>query len=149
MTPLASLNKCCQHLGEAEWNLLKTQAWDFPGEQVVKTLPSNARGARLIPGQGAKILHALWDLILCHLNNGPHKKKKTQACKKRKQPAHPSLGKYSRGPLQQTARPHQRTRGLDTDKQLSPRGTEERPGPDGGHCTWPFILYWGKCTNAA
>ena len=76
MTPLASLNKCCQHLGEAEWNLLKTQAWDFPGEPVVKTLPSNARGARLIPGQGAEILHALWDLILSHLNNGPHKEKK-------------------------------------------------------------------------
>ena len=56
--------------------MLKTQAWDFPGEPVVKTLPSSAKGARLIPGQGAKILHALWDLILSHIKIGPHKKKK-------------------------------------------------------------------------
>ena len=33
---------------------------DFPGGQVVKTSPSNAGGVGLIPGQGAKILHALW-----------------------------------------------------------------------------------------
>ena len=33
---------------------------DFPGGPVVKTLPSNARDAGLIPGQGAKILYALW-----------------------------------------------------------------------------------------
>ena len=32
---------------------------DFPGHPVVKTLPSNAGGAGLIPGQGAKIPHAL------------------------------------------------------------------------------------------
>ena len=31
---------------------------DFPGGSGVKTLPSNARGAGLIPGQGAKIPHA-------------------------------------------------------------------------------------------
>ena len=31
---------------------------DFPGSPVVKTLPSNAGGAGLIPGQGAKIPHA-------------------------------------------------------------------------------------------
>ena len=33
---------------------------DFPGSPVVKILPSNAGGAGLIPGQGAKIPHALW-----------------------------------------------------------------------------------------
>ena len=32
---------------------------DFPGGPVVKTSPSNAGSAGLIPGQGAKILHAL------------------------------------------------------------------------------------------
>ena len=32
---------------------------DFPGGPVVKTLPSNAGGAGLIPGQRAKISHAL------------------------------------------------------------------------------------------
>ena len=34
--------------------------WDFPGSPVVKTSPSNAEGVGLIPGQGAKIPHALW-----------------------------------------------------------------------------------------
>ena len=34
--------------------------WDFPGGPVVKASPSNAGGAGLIPGQGAKIPHALW-----------------------------------------------------------------------------------------
>ena len=33
---------------------------DFPGSPVVKTLPSNARGVDLIPGQGVRIPHALW-----------------------------------------------------------------------------------------
>ena len=33
---------------------------DFPGSPVVKTSPSNAGGAGLIPGQGAKIPHVLW-----------------------------------------------------------------------------------------
>ena len=32
---------------------------DLPGGLVVQTLPSNAEGMGLIPGQGAKILHAL------------------------------------------------------------------------------------------
>ena len=32
--------------------------WDFPGGPVVKTSTSNAGGAGLIPGEGAKIAHA-------------------------------------------------------------------------------------------
>ena len=32
---------------------------DFPGSPVVKTPPSNAGGTSPIPGQEAKILHAL------------------------------------------------------------------------------------------
>ena len=32
---------------------------DFPGSPVVKTSPSNAGGAGLLPGWGAKIPHAL------------------------------------------------------------------------------------------
>ena len=35
------------------------EVWDFPGSLVVKTSPSNARGMGLVPGQGAKIPHAL------------------------------------------------------------------------------------------
>ena len=38
------------------WLYLKTTG-DFPGGPVVKTSPSNAEGAGLIPGQGAKIPH--------------------------------------------------------------------------------------------
>ena len=38
---------------------------DFPGGSVVKTPPSNARDARLIPGWGAKIPHATGHLSLC------------------------------------------------------------------------------------
>ena len=33
---------------------------DFPGGPVVRTLPSNAGVAGLIPGWGTKIPHALW-----------------------------------------------------------------------------------------
>ena len=33
--------------------------WDFPGDPVVKTSPSNAWAVGLIPGQGARIPHAL------------------------------------------------------------------------------------------
>ena len=33
---------------------------DFPGGPLVDTSSSHARGAGLIPGQGAKIPHALW-----------------------------------------------------------------------------------------
>ena len=36
---------------------------DFPGSPVVKTSPSNTGSTGLIPGQGAKISHALWPKI--------------------------------------------------------------------------------------
>ena len=57
---------------------------NFPGGPVVETLPSNAEGAGLIPGLGAKIPHALWlenqdirKLKQCNkfnkdFKNGPH-----------------------------------------------------------------------------
>ena len=32
----------------------------YPDSPLVRTLLSNAEGVGLIPGQGAKILHALW-----------------------------------------------------------------------------------------
>jgi len=35
----------------------KTQFWDLPGGPVIKTSPSDAGGAGLIPGQGVKIPH--------------------------------------------------------------------------------------------
>ena len=37
--------------------LKKVQDWDFPGGPVVKTLPSCAGPAGLIPGRGAEIPH--------------------------------------------------------------------------------------------
>ena len=36
----------------------KVRGWDFPGDPVVKTSPSNAGGGGLIPGRGVKIPHA-------------------------------------------------------------------------------------------
>ena len=39
---------------------LESDFWDFSGGPMVKTLPSNADGAGSIPGQGTRILHALW-----------------------------------------------------------------------------------------
>ena len=35
-----------------------SKCWDFPGSPVVKTSPSNAGGAGLIPGQGTKVPQA-------------------------------------------------------------------------------------------
>ena len=61
---------------------------DFPRGLVVKSLPSNAEGASLIPGQGAKIPHASWlknqnikQKQYCNkfnkiFKNGQHQKKK-------------------------------------------------------------------------
>ena len=40
--------------------LKETVSRNVPGGPVVKTLPSNAGGANLIPGQEAKIPHASW-----------------------------------------------------------------------------------------
>ena len=40
------------------WLELKQSRGDFPGGPVVKTLPSNAGDAGLIPGRGAKSPHA-------------------------------------------------------------------------------------------
>ena len=34
--------------------------WDFLGNPVVRTSPSNVGGVGSIPGQGAKIQHASW-----------------------------------------------------------------------------------------
>ena len=60
--------------------------WGFPGGPVVKASPSNAGGAGLIPGRGAKIPHALWpknqnikQKQYCNkfnkdFKNGPHQK---------------------------------------------------------------------------
>ena len=39
---------------------LSNSSKDFPGGPRVRTLPSNARGADLIPDWGAKIPHASW-----------------------------------------------------------------------------------------
>ena len=56
----------------AKIDFFKTpQNRDFPSNPVVKTSPSNVRGGGSIPGQGAKIPHALWP--------------KTQNIKKQKQ----------------------------------------------------------------
>ena len=41
-------------------SLSESKLRDFLGGPVIKTLPSNAGGASLIPGQGAKMPHASW-----------------------------------------------------------------------------------------
>ena len=63
------------------------RCWDFPGSPVVKTLPSNVPGVGLVPGQGAKIPHALrpkkpkikqkqyWNKFNNDFKNDPHKRK--------------------------------------------------------------------------
>ena len=79
-------NGCSQDFMSA---LFKTEHRDFPGSPVVKTLPSNARCAGLIPGRGAKIPHGSWPKNQnikqkqhCNKFNkdlkkhGPHQKKK-------------------------------------------------------------------------
>ena len=61
-----TLEKDCFQKGQTHQR--KEKQRDFPGSPVVKTLPSNEEDAGLIPGQGAKILHAL----------GPKKQNKKQ-----------------------------------------------------------------------
>ena len=40
-------------------------SWDFPGDSVVRTSPSSARGAGSIPGQGAKISRVVVQSLSC------------------------------------------------------------------------------------
>ena len=54
------INKNIEKFLWCEMEGLKMEHRDFPGGSVVKSSPSNAGGVDLIPGQGAKILHALW-----------------------------------------------------------------------------------------
>ena len=54
------INKNIEKFLWCEMERLKMEHRDFAGGPVVKTSPSNAGGVDLIPGQGAKILHALW-----------------------------------------------------------------------------------------
>ena len=68
---------------EGKKNHLKKQLRDFPGSPVVKTSPSSAGGAGLIPGRGAKIPHASQpknqnikqNKFNKDFKNGPHQKK--------------------------------------------------------------------------
>ena len=46
-----------------KWKILKFTFWDFLGDPVIKTSPSNVGGASSIPGQGAKIPHAFQSKI--------------------------------------------------------------------------------------
>ena len=56
-----TLGKMRNHLeGNEQRNDKSFILWDFPGGPVVGTSPSNAGGVSSIPGQGAKIPHALW-----------------------------------------------------------------------------------------
>ena len=48
----------CEHYLKNE--IKKKKERDFPGDPVIKTLPSNAGGVGLIPGQGTKIPYAVW-----------------------------------------------------------------------------------------
>ena len=47
-------------VSKEDWEYVsEISAWDLLGGPMVKTLPSNAKGAGSIPGRGAKISHAL------------------------------------------------------------------------------------------
>ena len=50
----------------AKFNIQTEYLRDFPRGPVVKTSPSKVQGIGLIPGRGAKILHALWPTIPKH-----------------------------------------------------------------------------------
>ena len=39
---------------------MKYSGWDLPGGPVVKTPCFHCRGIGSVPGQGTKILHAMW-----------------------------------------------------------------------------------------
>ena len=54
---------------------------DFPSGPVVRTLPSNAEGADLIPSWGAKIPYALWQKKKKKKKKNPYRKEK-QCCNK-------------------------------------------------------------------
>ena len=58
------------------FSLFKTLTpWEFPGGPVVKTLPSNAGGEGLIPGQGSRS-HMLQLEFECHKT--PHSTEKIE-----------------------------------------------------------------------
>ena len=73
-----------------KFKTIKYRLGDFPGSPVVKTLPSNAEGAGLIPGRGAKVPHAsrprnqnieqkqYRNEFNKDFKNGPHQKKKKE-----------------------------------------------------------------------
>ena len=61
------------------WSNLKEQ--EFPGDPVVKTLPSKARGMDFIPGEGTKIQQASG----CGQNLKKKKRKKTKRESRRRQ----------------------------------------------------------------
>ena len=52
----------------------KKQSWDFPGNPVVKSLPSNAGDTGSIPDQGTKIPHVAGQL-------SPHATMKDPVCR--------------------------------------------------------------------
>ena len=75
--PKESINKLeliCGFSKLAIHATLKVNYRDFPGGPVVKTSPSHACGAGLIPGQGTKIPHAV--------TKKPNHKNKKQYCNK-------------------------------------------------------------------
>ena len=43
-----------------DFSHIKNGSGDFPGDPVVKALPSSVEGVGLIPGRGARIPHASW-----------------------------------------------------------------------------------------
>ena len=53
-------NREAWHAAMTEPLLRISESQDFPGGPMVKTSPSSAKGAGQVPGQGAKIPHALY-----------------------------------------------------------------------------------------
>ena len=80
--------------GDGRW---EQKSRDFPGDPMVKTSPFNAGGMGSMPGQEAKIPHALWpknqnrSKFNKNFKNGLHLKKKKILRKERPKAKTPSL----------------------------------------------------------
>ena len=93
---ILSFNGMMCNYSKEKWALRTDRGGPEPGRPLVKTSPFNAGSVGSIPGQQAKIPHALWpknqnikqkqccNKINQDFKNGPHQKKKILKKKKKK-----------------------------------------------------------------
>ena len=66
---------------------LKIHPWDFPGDPVVKNLPSNAEDGSLIPSWGTKIPRCLMAIkLMLHTREAHMPQQRPSAARKKKNP---------------------------------------------------------------